>query len=331
MGLNLTYNPLLPLVQLFLMENFSAIPITPELARTLMPLRPDDSHKGTFGKALIVAGSGKYTGAAGLAIQAALRSGAGLVFAAIPESIHAPLAASIPEAIWLLLPEKDGAITIEEQTSPVSEEKAGLEVEEKAGLFPTDGKDAVLVGPGLNQTGGTQAFLLGLLTHLSENAPILPLVVDADALNILSQQPNWHALLPNRVVLTPHEMEFSRLTGLPLSEIHSNRLTHAITYAQEWRQTLILKGPNTLVVSPEGESRVLPFANSVLAHGGSGDVLAGLIVGLLAQGLAPFDAATLAVWLHARAAELALGEVGHPAATLPSDILRQIGKAMGGL
>lgn len=304
-----------------------------------MPPRPDESFKGTFGKALVVAGSRKYTGAAKLAIQAALRSGAGLVFAAIPEVIHAPLAASISEAIWLLLPEKDGAITVEEhsacveekKTGQTSEVKAGYVSEEKAGLFPTKGKDTVLVGPGLSQTEGTQAFLLGLLEHLCEVAPDLPLVVDADALNILSQQPDWHSLLPNRVVLTPHEMEFSRLTGLSLSEIHSNRLKLATTYAQEWRQTLILKGPNTLVASPDGDCRVLPFTNSVLAHGGSGDVLAGLIVGLLAQGLSPFDAATLAVWLHARAAELALAEVGHPAATLPSDILQHIGKAMSSL
>ena len=310
------------------MENLTATPITPELAASLMPLRPDDSFKGTFGKALVIAGSRKYTGAAGLAIQAALRSGAGLVFAAIPESIHAPLAASISEAIWLVLPEKDGAIAAEKRGDLVSEEKAGLVAEEKAGLFPTEGKDAVLVGPGLNQTRGTQLFLLGLLEHLREHAPDLPLVADAEALNILSRQPEWHALLPNRVVLTPHEMEFSRMTGLPLSEIHANRHELALTYAKDWRQTLILKGPNSLVVSPEGECRVLPFAGSVLAHGGSGDVLAGLIVGLLAQGLAPFDAATLAVWLHARAAELALAEVGHPAATLPSDILKHIGQAM---
>jgi len=305
------------------MENPSATLITPELAASLMPLRPDDALKGTFGKALVSAGARKYTGAAGLAVQAALRSGAGLVFAAIPESIHAPLAASISEAIWLVLPEKDGAIT--------AEKPPDLESEENADLFPTEGKDAVLVGPGLSQTEGTQAFLLGLLKHLREQAPDLPLVADADALNILNRQPNWHTLLPNRVVLTPHEMEFSRLTGLSLNEIHSNRHDFAVTCAQAWRQTLILKGPNTLVVSPEGDCRILPFANSVLAHGRSGDVLAGLIVGLLAQGLAPFEAATLAVWLHARAAELALAEVGHPAATLPSDILRHIGKAMSSL
>jgi len=313
------------------MENYPAIPITSELARSLMPLRPDDSFKGTFGKALVVAGSRKYTGAAGLAIQAALRSGAGLVFAAIPESIHAPLSAHISEAIWLLLPEKDGAITAEEKTGILSKEKAGDLSEEKAGLFPTEGKDAVLVGPGLSQTEGTQAFLLGLLEHLRENVPDLPIVVDADALNILSRQVDWHTLLPKRVVLTPHEMEFSRLTGLSLGEIHSSRQELAISYALEWQQTLILKGPNSLVASPDGECRVLPFANSVLAHGGSGDVLAGLIGGLLAQGLPPFDAASLTVWLHARAAELALAEVGHPAATLPSDILRHIGKAMSSL
>ncbi len=307
-----------------------------------MPVRPDDSFKGTFGKALVIAGSRKYTGAAGLAIQAALRSGTGLVFAAIPEVIHAPLAASIPEAIWLILPEKDGAITglvSKEQAGLVADEKAGhvsvekavLVAEEKAGLFPTGGKDAVLVGPGLDQTEGTRVFLLGLLDHLRNSSPYLPLVVDAEALNILSLQPDWHTLLPNRVVLTPHEMEFSRLTGLSLSEVHGNRFELSVTYAQNWQQTLILKGPNTLVVSPEGECRVLPFANSVLAHGGSGDVLAGLIVGLLAQGLSPFDAATLAVWLHARAAELALATVGHPAATLPSDILQLLGKAMSSL
>jgi len=232
------------------MENYPAIPITPELARLLMPLRPDDSFKGTFGKALVVAGSRKYTGAAGLAIQAALRSGAGLVFAAIPESIHAPLSAHISEAIWLLLPEKDGAITAEEKTGILPKEKAGDLSEEKAGLFPTEGKDAVLVGPGLNQTEGTQAYLLGLLGHLRENSPDLPIVVDADALNILSKLVDWHTPLPTRVILTPHEMAFSRLTWRSLGAIHSSPPELAIRYALEWRSTLILEGPHTVVACP---------------------------------------------------------------------------------
>lgn len=298
------------------MESSFANPITPELAAALMPRRADDSFKGSFGKVLVVAGSKKYTGAAGLAIQAALRSGSGLVFAAIPECIHTPLAAIISEAIWLTLPCREGAISAE----------AAAQIPEMLA-----GKDAVLVGPGLSQTEGTQIFLLGLLSRLQFHAPDLPLVLDADALNLVSQQSAWQKLLPRQTVLTPHEMEFSRLTGLVLDEIHSNRLNLAAAYAQNWRQTLILKGPNTLVVSPAGDCRVLPFSNSVLAHGGTGDVLAGLIVGLLAQGLAPFDAASLAVWLHAKAAELALAAVGHAAATLPSDIINHLGKAMSSL
>lgn len=299
-------------VQLFLMENPSATPITPELTASLLPQRPDDSHKGTFGKALVIAGSRHFTGAASLSIQAALRSGAGLVYAAVPESIYVPLAAGIPEAIWFPLPENQGAFSVD----------AGIHISE---FFI--GKDAVVIGPGLGQAEGTQAFLLTVLSHLRENAPDLPLVLDADALNILSRQPDWPNLLPKQVILTPHEMEFSRLTGLSVSEIHSNRLQFAAAYAQEWQQTLILKGANTIVANSFGDCRMLPFANSVLAHGGTGDVLAGLIVGLLAQGLEPFDAA-LSVWLHARAAELALEAVGHPAATLPSDIIQQLGKAM---
>ena len=290
--------------------------ITPELARSLMPRRADDTHKGSFGRALIIAGSRQYTGAAKLALQAASRSGAGLVFAAIPEPLHAPLAASLSEPIWLILPTSEGAIAAE----------AGEQIP-----AILTGKDAVLIGPGLSQTEGTRAFLLTLLEHLRGEAPELPLMVDADALNLLSKEPDWKELLPERAVLTPHEMEFSRLTGLPLSEIHSNREELATRCAQEWQQTLILKGAHTLVCSPQGECRLLPFANSVLAHGGTGDVLAGLVVGLLAQGLLPFDAASLAVWLHARAEELAMQAVGHPAATLPSDIIAHIGASMRSL
>ena len=288
------------------MKNQSVTPITPELAASLLPDRPDDSHKGSFGKALIVAGSAQFPGAANLAIQAALRSGAGLVYAAIPASIYTTLTASIPEAIWYTL-------------------------EEKAGQCPTDDKDAILVGPGLGLAAATQTMLLALLARLREQSPSLPLVVDADALNCLCQQPDWSDLLLENSVLTPHVIEFSRLTGLPVSQIHANRQKLAVHFAKTWEQTLILKGANTLVVSAEGECRMLPFANSVLAHGGTGDVLAGLLVGLLAQGLPPFDAAALAVWLHSRAALLALEEVGHAAATLPSDIIRKLGRAMSSL
>jgi len=292
------------------MNGPKAMPITPKLAANLLPKRADDSHKGTFGKALLIAGSQQFTGAANLAIGAALRSGAGLVFAAIPEAIHSPLAASIPEAIWLVLPKEN------ESAFPVE--------------FIKD-KDAVLIGPGLGQSEATKAMVYSVLGEIRNNYPTKPVVIDADALNILSQEAEWQKSLPENAVLTPHEMEFSRLTGLDLEEIKQNRQELAVTYAKKWRATLILKGANSLVVSPEGECRVLEFANSVLAHGGSGDVLAGLIVGFLAQGLQAFDAASLAVWLHAQAALLALRSLGHPAATLPSDIVRHLGLAMKSL
>ena len=284
-----------------------ATPITSKLAATLLPKRADDSHKGTFGKALLIAGSQQFTGAANLAIGAALRSGAGLVFAAIPEAIHSPLAAAIPEAIWLVLPKES------ESTFPAE--------------FVKD-KDAILIGPGLGQSEATKAMVYDVLGEIRKGYPTKRVVIDADALNILSRDADWQKSLPENAILTPHEMEFSRLTGLPLEEIKQNRQELAVTYAKKWRATLILKGANSLVVSPDGECRVLEFANSVLAHGGSGDVLAGLIVGFLAQALPAFDAASLAVWLHAQAALLALERLGHPAATLPSDIIAHLGLAM---
>lgn len=292
------------------MNNQETVKINPELASSLLPKRPDDSHKGTFGKALLVAGSQQFTGAVNLAIGAALRSGAGLVFAAIPDTIHSPLAAAIPEAIWLVLPKESLS------TFPVE--------------FVKD-KDAVLIGPGLGQSETTKAMVHNLLADIRKNYPAKPLVIDADALNILSQEADWQNFLPENAILTPHEMEFSRLTGLPLEEIKQNRQELALQFAKKWQATLILKGANSLVVSPEGDCRVLEFANSVLAHGGSGDVLAGLIVGFLAQALPAFDAASLAVWLHAEAALLAIEKLGHPAATLPSDIIAHLGLAMKSL
>lgn len=290
--------------------------ISLNLVASLMPKREPDAHKGNFGRLVVVAGSRQYTGAAKLAIQAALRSGVGLVYGAIPEPIYPPLAASVAEAIWLVLPGSEGAISA----------NAVRQIPELL-----DKKTAVLIGPGLGQTEGTCIFLFALLEHLKRDHPELPLLLDADALNLLSATEKWHELLPKNCLLTPHEVEFSRLTGLETEAIKADRAGMAEKFARAWKQTLILKGANTLVASPQGQLRELPFANSVLAHGGSGDVLAGMTAGLLAQGLTPFDAATLAVWLHARAAELALAKLAHPAATLPSDLIAQLGFAMAEL
>lgn len=287
--------------------------ISSDSVTKLLPVRPADAHKGSFGRLVVIAGSRQYTGAAKLAIQAALRSGVGLVYGAIPEPIYLPLAASVSEAIWLVLPGSEGAISA----------NAVRQIPELL-----DKKTAILIGPGLSQTEGTRIFLFALLERLRRDHPELPLVLDADALNLLSATENWHELLPKNCLLTPHEVEFSRLTGIATEAIKADRAGMAERFARAWKQTLILKGANTLVASPDGQLRELPFANSVLAHGGSGDVLAGLTVGLLAQGLTAFDAATLAVWLHARAAELALAKLAHPAATLPSDLITHLGLAM---
>lgn len=283
------------------------------LIRELLPRRPDESNKSTFGKVLIIAGSSRYIGAASLAIRASLRTGAGLVYAAIPEPIQTALASGIPEAIWYPLPAEKGRF------SP-----------EAAGLLPAllEDKNAILIGPGLGQSKGTKSLLLTLLNWIGSSKTKIPLVIDADGLNLLSQEPDWPALLPPNCLLTPHPGEFSRLTGLAIEQIQADRLNTAKNYAINWQQTLILKGANSVLADPEGNCRILPFANSVLAHGGTGDVLSGILVSLLAQGLSPFDTASVAVWLHAWAAEKALEAVGHPAATLPSDIIQQLGKAL---
>ncbi len=290
--------------------------IRKDLIARLLPKRPADTHKGSFGRLVVIAGSRQYTGAAKLAIQAALRSGVGLVYGAIPEPIYPPLAASVAEAIWLVLPGSEGAISA----------NAVRQIPELL-----DKKTAILIGPGLSQTEGTRIFLFALLERLMRDHPELPLILDADALNLMSATESWHELLPKNCLLTPHEVEFSRLTGLETEVIKADRAGMAEKFARAWKQTLILKGANTLVANQEGLLRELPFANSVLAHGGSGDVLAGLTAGLLAQGLTPFNSATLAVWLHARAAELALAKLAHPAATLPSDLITHLGWAMAEL
>jgi len=291
--------------------------ITKALARQLLPQRPLDGHKGSFGSALILAGSQHYTGAAFLAGSACLRSGVGLTYMAIPDAIYPALAGQLPEAIWEVLPASEGYIS-----------------EAALAHFPRvlQQKEAWLIGPGLGLTDATRAFFEGLFKKILPGmAQVLATVIDADGLRILSGLSDWPKLLPPKTVLTPHPGEMAALSGLTVEAIQAGRLELACRYAQAWQVTLVLKGAFTVVASPHGELRILPFASSVLAHGGSGDVLAGLICGLLAQGLDPFAAATLGVWLHARASRLALRRVGHPAAVLPGDLIKEFGKALRSL
>lgn len=264
---------------------------TPAKVARLLPARPASAHKGTFGTALIAAGSMNYTGAAVLAGQAATRAGAGLVTMAIPQTIYPVVAGWLAEATYLPLPDEAGYLA----PAAASDIRAGF------------GRATVLlVGPGLGHTESTAAFVRQLLQ--ADDLP--PLVLDADALNILARQPNWWTLLPPGCILTPHPGEMARLTGDSTREVQANRLELASEMARKWGQVVLLKGAYTVVAAPDGRVMVLPFANPAMAKGGSGDVLAGAIAALRAQGLAPFEAAVAGGYLHGLAGEMAREELG---------------------
>jgi len=278
-----------------------------------LPERPIGGHKGTFGKAMVVAGSLNYTGAAYLAAHAAYRVGAGLVTVAAPQIIIPTLAGMLPEATWLLLPHDMGVIN-----------EPAVKVLRKE----IDGYSALLLGPGWGREPVTGDFLRELLQPKEEirrsraigfvpiapqeedvpGAELPPLVIDADGLNLLASFEDWPGLVPPGTILTPHPGEFARLTGLEIDDVQANRLALAGEKAAEWGCTVVLKGAFTVIAAPDGRIAVLPFASAALASAGTGDVLAGAIVGLRAQGLQPFEAAVAGSWLHGlaglRAAEL---------------------------
>ncbi len=297
-------------------SHFPLIDITPESLKPWLPIRPADSHKGYFGSALFIGGSTRFTGAALLAGKACLRSGIGYLSMAVPAPLHSSLAGQLPEAIWHTLPEWDGKIAAN-----------GAELLKDAVL----GKTAILIGPGLTVSESSMAFAESFLRDLIADCPETPIVCDADMLTILSQSSGLFKYLPQNTVLTPHPGEMARLTGLDIDEVQANRAELARKVATEKHLTVVLKGANTIIASPNGPVRQLNFANSVLAHAGSGDVLAGLLTGLIGQGVPTFEAACLAVWLHAKSGLLALEKRKHTASVLPSDLINFIGHAMNEL
>lgn len=309
---------------------------TPEMVGPLMPDRPRDAHKGTFGRALLITGSISYTGAAFLAAGGAARAGAGLVTLAVPAAIHGALAASISEATYLILPEVMGI---------VAPDAVGL-VMEKAKDY-----QAVLLGPGLTKEKESVEFIHRLLraevhpqrrghfgfqagggTEIEnpegEPSAFPPLVVDADALNALAAlEEEWWQWLPAPSVLTPHPGEMARLMGVSTREVQAERLKAARDMAARWGHVVLLKGAYSILASPDGRTVVLPFAVPALATAGSGDVLSGAITGLLAQGLSPFDAALAGAYLHGLAGSWVNEEVG-PAGAVASDLLSRLPRAL---
>jgi NAD(P)H-hydrate epimerase len=266
-----------------------------------IPPRPLGAHKGTFGTALVVAGSKSYAGAALLAGKAAFRSGVGWVNMAVTEDIQMGLVGAFPEATWMPLPSYHGVIN--EDASEVVKE--GLTKE-----------TALLIGPGMGQEFTTQRFLELLL---SPDLP--PVVIDADGLKLLAKIEKWWEKLPAMAVLTPHPGEMSVLCGQAVDEIQEDRVATAEEWAKRWGHVVVLKGAFTIVAGPGGETAVLPVATPALARAGTGDVLAGIILSLREQGMDAFEAACAGVWLHAEAGKLAAGEVGSTAGVLAGDLI----------
>ena len=255
--------------------------------KALLPDRPADAHKGTAGTLLVVAGSANYPGAAILAASAAYRAGAGLVTLAAPASFIHQIAGAMPEVTLLPLPD---------DAHPGA---AGPSVMNLL-LDAIQTADALAIGCGLGLAPATGELVANLLNEAAL-ADLQGVVVDADALNHLAERDSWQRSAPANLVLTPHPGEMSRLTDIPTEDLQAQRLTLARDRAAEWNATVVLKGANTVVTAPDGRAAVSQAAEPALATAGTGDVLTGAIGALLAQGSSPFNAAQLAVYLHAEA------------------------------
>jgi ADP-dependent NAD(P)H-hydrate dehydratase / NAD(P)H-hydrate epimerase len=286
-----------------------------DAAVALLPVRPARGHKGSFGKLLAIAGSLDYAGAALLVCRAAGRTGAGLVTLAVPETLQPLFAAKVVEATTMALPEDD----VEE-----------IDPEPALARILDHEHDALVVGPGLRPGLATAELVRELIDAAGEERP--PLVLDAEALRSLASMDAWWEGERRAAVLTPHAGEFKRLrTGSgvapdadgDLIDDDDARVAATKDAATAWRQVVVLKGARTVIAAPDGEVVVAPFENPALATGGTGDVLAGAIGSLLAQGLPPFAAARLGVYLHGTAGEglrERYGDAGLLASDLPDGL-----------
>ncbi len=282
--------------------------------RDMLPSRPLDSNKGTFGKVMVAAGSLPFPGSGYLAATAAGRVGAGLVTLAATMEMAALYAVKLSETTFHLLPPAN--------ESPIARAHSLLSA--------LHGYKALVIGPGLGQSEATKSFLLEVFSGIrwldDEDRPRL--LVDADGLNNLATVPKWWEVLPPDTVITPHPGEMTRLRGgAPVSGGQIDRLEISRTSARDWHLTLVLKGAHTIVAGSDGRLSVNAPANPLLATAGTGDVLSGTIGGLLAQGLAPHDAACAGVYLHSRAGFQLAARLGD-AGLLASDLLSELPLAL---
>ena len=285
--------------------------MTPSWTRNQLPQRLPDAHKGTFGRVLAVAGSINYIGAAYLACQGAARVGTGLVTLACTTGLQPILASKLTEVTYIPLPEKSPGVPSSDAFPLIQSQLPHVQ--------------ALLVGCGLGQEPATKNLVHKLL--IENDTRELPILVDADGLNALVEYPKWWEGLSDASVLTPHPGEMARLLGVSSKEVQSDRIGVAREAARQWGKVVVLKGAHTVVARPDGFAMLSPFANPGLASAGTGDVLAGAVAGLMAQGLEPWQAAVCGVYLHGLAGERVREQMG-AAGMLASDLLPIIPKAI---
>lgn len=270
--------------------------LTHEDILNLLPDRNPNSHKGNYGKILLLCGSRGYTGAAALAAMGALRSGAGLVYLGVPECIYTIEAVKLNEAIVFPLPERNGMVSVD-ALSQILE------------LLPK--MDAVLIGCGFGCSDDTFCILQSVLREFSG-----PIVVDADGINMLAGHIDILRGRAGITILTPHDIEFKRAGGM----LTENRIASAMSFAKNANSIVLLKG-NRTIITDGAEVYINSTGNAGMAVGGSGDLLAGIIISLLGQGLAPLSATACGAWLHGAAGDICAKEIGQYG-MLPTDMLQ---------
>lgn len=284
---------------------------TADTVRRWIPVRDADSHKGTYGRALVVAGSPNMAGAAALASTAALKAGAGLVTLGVPQNLHSIMNSKLTEVMTRGLPETEsGSISL--QAQPLLD---GI----------CRGSAALAIGPGLSTHSETTQLVRNMVMTTS-----IPTVVDADGINAIAQDPGTLKAAKAPIVLTPHPGEMARLAGLTTQEVNDDRLDVALRAAAQWGKICVLKGARTIIADPQGTAYINATGNPGMATAGSGDVLTGIIVGFLAQGMGPLEAAVLGVYVHGLAGDMASAKVGQIGVTA-TDILDSVPEALHGL
>jgi len=280
-------------------------------AARILPKRKPDTHKGTYGHLAVIAGSKGKGGAAALASISALRAGAGLVTLALPECLNISFEAGVPEVMTLPLPDtKDGTI-----------DKSAFDIL----INFLDGKSAVLIGPGITTNLSTSSLIKNFIKKVK-----CPMLIDADALNVIA---DTMELLKNRtspVIITPHPGEMARMLNTTSKEIQTNRIESSRKLSVEYGIYVILKGARSIVTTPEGEIYINPTGNPGMATAGTGDILSGIVAGFLSQGLSAKDSSILGVYLHGMAGDIAAANLTQTA-LIASDLLKTFPEAVKGV